>query len=308
MKSPVLASLIDVPIALVVSNKDTLPFRPGSDFELSVVLINKGDRPLGWSQQNPLNLSYRWLTVDGELLERDGRRTTIPVSPLPPGSRVELDVDGSAPEDEGCYQLQLSLVLEGVHWACDVGSDGWVQRVTNVTPAPAWPIDLKDSRGGRALRGAMVAAELARHLENRTFAVEELQTASVSVTASDGSLIDEPKSLFQPMRDWLRTLLGVRGLEQQLADVITLAGNQAQLGRELESHILTLKEELQGNKLLKHGRPQRKENLADNHYDVDARPAFSEGASLRDAVNPQRNSRLSEKPQKSSKAARKPTR
>ena len=252
MQTLVLTSLIDVPISIVVSNKDTLPFRPGNQFELPVVLINKGETPLGWSQQNPLNLSYRWLSEDGELLERDGRRTTIPVTPLVPSKRVEVEMAGISPEDAGSYQLQLSLVLEGVHWACDVASSGWIQRVTNVTPAPAWPADLKVSRGGRALRGAMVAADLARQLEKRTFAVKEAPTESETTTASDLSSVQEPKSFFHPMRNWLRALLGVRGLEQQLVDVIALASSQEQRARELENQISTFKEELQVDlKLLK---------------------------------------------------------
>lgn len=306
MKLLTLTSLIEDPIALIVSNKDTLPFRPGCRFELPVVLINKGERPLSWSRLNPLDLSYRWLTEDGEILERDGRRTAIPVTSLPPGSRVEIEMEGTSPDGEGCYQLQLSLVLEGVHWACDVGPDGWVQRLTNVTPAPAWPTDLKDSRGGRALRGAMVAAELARYLEKQTFAVRAAPTESGTATASESSLTDEPKSLFDPMRDWLRALLGVRGLEQQLVDVIALASSQEQRGRELESQILTLKEELQVDLNLLKDRAIRP-NFADTRYDA---PLVAlEGTSRRGATNAtKRTSRLSKQSPKRSKISRKPAR
>jgi len=308
MQSLVLTSLVAVPISLIVSNKDTLPFRPGSRFELPVVLINNGDRALGWSQQNPLNLSYRWLTEDGELLERDGSRTAIPVCPIAPGSQVEFELAGNAPEDEGCYQLHLSLVLEGVHWACDVGSDGWVQRITYVTPAPAWPIGLKDSRGGRLLRGAMVAAELARHLENRTFAVNSVPTETVAVTAVQPLLPDKPKPLAHPMRDWLRAMLGVRGLEQQLVDVIALASGQERCARDLEHQIVTLKEELLADlKLLKNQVAKPSENLPVTRYDVPL--VTSEAAPPGTAANvSQTTFRLSKGSPKRGRASRKPAR
>jgi len=304
-----LTSLIDVPISLIVSNKDTLPFRPGSQFELPVVLINKGERPIAWSQQNLLTLSYRWLTEDGDMLERDGRRTWLPVTSLPPGSRVELEMEGTSPDDEGCYQLQLSLVLEGVHWACDLGSEGWVQRVTNVIPASAWPTDLKDSRGGRALRGAMVAAELARHLEKRSFAVQVAPTETVTATASESSLTDDPKSLFHLMRDWLRALLGVRGLEQQLVDVIALASSQEQRGRELENQIVSLKEELQVDlNVLKGRATQPRKNFADTRHD--GAPLLALGAVSRAtaATGSQPIPRLSKASSTRSKSSRKPAR
>ena len=289
MQTLVLTSLVDVPIAVIMSNKDTLAFRPGSRFVLPVVLINKGESPLGWSQQNPLNLSYRWLAEDGEMLERDGRRTAIPVTQLPPGSRIELEMEGASPDSEGCYQLQLSLVLEGVHWACDIGSAGWVQRVTNVTPAPAWPTNLKGSPSGRALRGAMVAAELARHLEKRTLAVKVAETDSVIAVET-----------------WLRALLGLRGLEQQLVDVIALASSQEQRGRELENQIVSLKEELQVDlNLLKGRATQPRENFADSHCDAPlvALEVASRGAT---ANVSQRSYRLSKRSPKRGKSSRKP--
>jgi len=305
-----LTSLIDVPISLIVSNKDTLPIRPGSQFEFPIVLTNEGECPVGWSHENPLKLSYRWLTEDGVVIERDGRRTAIPFSPLPPGSRVELELEGSAPDDEGCYQLQLSLVLEGVHWACDVGNEGWVQRVTNVTPAPAWPTDLNNSRGGRALRGAMVAAELARHLDKRTFAVKPVQTEPVKAGATKSSPTTEPKSIFQPMRDWIRALLGVRGLEQQLVDVIALATSQEQRGRELETQIVTLKEELQVDfKLLKDRATRPQPNFTDTRYDASAPSVASQAGSQGPAVKVSRpTSRPSKGSSKSGKISREPAR
>ncbi len=308
MRSTALSSLIDIPIAVIVSNKDAPPIRPGGRFELPVVLINRGDRPIGWSKANPLTMSYRWLSEDGETLERDGRRTAIPVSSIPPGSRVEFDIVGISPEHEGCYELQLSLVLEDIHWACDVESSGWVQRVTNVTPAPAWPAGLKDSHGARALRGALVAAELERHLEKRTFAVKSVATEAVTETTPALTLTDERRSLFHPARDWLRAMLGVRGLEQQLADVFALASGQEQRARELETQIGTLKQELQIDLELLKGRVAQPNQNPDATR-CDAPIAGSDVVSRQTAANvSQAASRLSKGSSKLSKTSRKPTR
>lgn len=312
MRSQALTNLTDVPISVIVSNKDTLPIRPGGRFELPVVLINQSESSIDWSEATPLNMSYRWLSEDGEMIERDGRRTTIPVTSIPPGSRVEIDIVGVSPEHEGCYELQLSLVLEGVHWACDVGSTGWVQRVTNVTPAPAWPAALKHSRGGRALRGAMVAAELARHLERTTFAEKAAPTNVVKAETVDpnSSLIGERTSFLSPARNWLRALLGVRGLEQQLDSVIAMANSQEQRARELEGQILTFKEELQVDlKLLKDRTPQPGANFGETRYHLDVPFVALEATSPAAAANVSRPpSRLSKGSSKRSKSSGKSAR
>jgi FkbM family methyltransferase len=250
MPSVTLASLADAPIDIIASNGNALTLRPGGGFKLPVVLANNGGRPFSWSHQNPLHLSYRWLDQDGEFVERDGLRTILPVAPLAPGSRVEVEMVGASPEREGRYLLQLSLVLEGVHWACDVASAGWLQIIAQVASAPAWPAELRASRGARALRGAMAAAELARHLEGRSFAVVPAPTNALAGAELNGTAAPAPSStalrkrqpVFRRLRSWLRGALGVRGLELQLQEVLAQTSRHEQHVRDLEIHMLSLRE------------------------------------------------------------------
>ena len=245
-------SLIGVPVVISSSNRDKVPFRPGSRFEFPIVLTHNGQHPLEWSQGQPLNISYRWLTPNGEIVEREGLRTALPVGSLAPGARLELDVAGISPDDEGSYLLQLSLVLERIHWACDVGSDGWTQVDTLITPAPAWPAELENSRGGRALRGATAAAELARLVAKKTVAGKlssGFEAASI-VTSDPGcstTATDKHEPARRGLRNWLRGALGVRGLEAQLSEVIQLASRQEEHALELEQQIGMLRQELQGD-------------------------------------------------------------
>lgn len=248
MKSVAPSSLIDVPIVVSFSNKNALPFRPGSRFEVPIVLANEGVYTLDWSPANAPKLAYRWLQDGGDVVERDGLRTSLPTDPLIPGASVEIDLGGISPEVPGVYELQASLVLEGVHWACDVGSAGWAKRRIDVNPGPRWPTNLKDSRGARALRGAMVAAELARGMHKRSFVVSEEATG-----AATGAKANAEASPVMPgrraeaarkLRNWLRCALGVAGLERQLEDVVAIARRQEVRSQELEEQIISLRVEL----------------------------------------------------------------
>jgi len=248
MPRVIVESLVGIPVVIGASNRDKVPFRPGSRFEFPVVLTHNGQDELDWSQQAALNLSYRWLTSKGEVIERDGRRTELPAGALVPGARIELDVVGVSPEDEGSYQLQVSLVLEGAHWACDMGTEGWTQLEALVAPAPAWPDVLSDSNGGRAIRGAMVAAELARSIAKRSIDGKLSLTPPAPAididmdrSASAGTVIF-PRQ--RGMRAWLLAAFGVRGLEKQLSDVIEIANRQEKQALSLEQQIVTLREDL----------------------------------------------------------------
>ena len=244
MPALTLTTLALVPIAVVVSKKDAQPFRPGRYFLLAVVITNNGDRTLEWAREKALNLSYRWVDELGRPIERDGLRTPIPTSKLEPGVQVEVELRGAAPEHPGVFELQVSLVLEGVHWACDLGSTGWDRREVAVTAAPAWPTEFKDSRGARSLRGAILAHELARMLDEGTFADqhEVLSTAVSTESLGDGKL--ETVSGLARLRERVRHALGVDGLERQLAAVLALASRQDQQAKGLEQQISMLREQL----------------------------------------------------------------
>ena len=248
MKSVARTSLVDVPIVLSFSNKGSPAVRPGSRFEIPIVLANVGDAPLNWKSGGAPSLAYRWIGQGGEVVERDGLRTPFPSGLVEAGSRVELDLGGISPETPGNYELQVSLVLEGLHWACDVGSVGWTQRAVNVSPAPPWPTHLKGSRGARALRGAMVASKLERLLEQRSFAMQHEASNEKGENEATGRPVqsnsDSRANVVVKFRTWLRDALGVTGLQTQLGEVVALASRQEEQALELEKQFLLLRGEL----------------------------------------------------------------
>ena len=242
-----LASLNDVSINVVATMKGGISFRPSSRFSIPVSLTNLSDRSLEWTDRNALNLAYRWLGEDGEMVERDGRRTFMPVDQLSPGNQLDLEMLGNTPDATGIYRLQISLLLEGIHWARDVAPTGWAEFVVHVVPAPAWPEALRHSRGGRALRGAMVAHELGRLLTKQSFDINPARARAESEidVASQSAPIKVPKARpYDRLRDRLRAILGVSGLQNQLENVLATTNRQERLVRELESQLLLLRGDL----------------------------------------------------------------
>lgn len=249
MQSVRLNTLVDVQVVIDATNREATPIRPGSHFSFPIRLTNVGDRSLEWSDPHPLNVSYRWLSEEGEVLERDGRRTVMPVERLLPGERHELQVRGEAPSNAGLYHLQVSLVLEGVHWACDVSPTGWSTVALQLVPAPVWPEALLTSVGGRAIRGALIASEFERLLDRHSFSLKLL----VGVGADDlhrsrGSVLGSDQPTRKPWRgrisEWFRDALGMAALQRQVDEVLEIVLRQEHIGRELESQILSLREDL----------------------------------------------------------------
>jgi hypothetical protein len=72
------------------------------------------------TEEAPINLSYRWLKLDGTIVVDNGQRTPIPAS-IVPGETIALNaiVEPPAP---GQYQLSLTLVQENVGWFADRGA------------------------------------------------------------------------------------------------------------------------------------------------------------------------------------------
>jgi len=67
---------------------------------------------------NAVNLSYHWLDRRGRVVVFDGIRTPLP-SDVPSGESVRLKATIQAPEREGRYILEITLVQEGVAWFPD---------------------------------------------------------------------------------------------------------------------------------------------------------------------------------------------
>jgi hypothetical protein len=172
-----LAALDNLPLVLSVRGASPASFAPNAHFTLPLLLSSYSAAALTWAETQPLRLSYRWYDEDGNRIAHEGLRTMLPVSGLEPGSTLEVDLVGTTPHDEGRHILRVSAVLEGVHWACDVDSDAWLDvEVSLASPVP-WPAELSSSQGARAIRGAIAAAALARALHGRTLVVDAASAA-----------------------------------------------------------------------------------------------------------------------------------
>lgn len=68
--------------------------------------------------QQPVTLTYRWLTDDGEIVVADGIRTRLP-SDILPGEGVIIPLRVSVPKECQSLQLVISLVQEAVAWFVD---------------------------------------------------------------------------------------------------------------------------------------------------------------------------------------------
>jgi hypothetical protein len=249
MKPTPLTSLAKIPISIVSSNKLVAPFRPRAGFKLPIVVQMTGPGTVQWSKENALNLSYRWFDDKGGCVDREGRRTALSVDHLVSGDRVEVDVAGSTPDEPGVFQLTVSLVLEGVEWACDVTQSGWMEKTVPVTMGPAWPTELRSSAGGRALRGALVAAEIARTVvaereseaagreraaeddDGRRALVKAVPLRAVSVTAK--------------MKSRLRRAIGIDEIHDQLETLLSSAHRQERNAAALEAEVQALKDQLE---------------------------------------------------------------
>jgi glycosyltransferase involved in cell wall biosynthesis len=86
---------------------------------LVLELTNRGMVPWLNTGRHATMLSYHWRTHDGALVA-EGPHVTVPL-PVPPGRQVVLEMPVIAPPEPGSYQLEVSLVEEGVGWFTDFG-------------------------------------------------------------------------------------------------------------------------------------------------------------------------------------------
>lgn len=88
-------------------------------------------------------LSYRWKTLDDQVVVENGVRT-YPAGDIPPGEVFRAHQEVKAPGEPGTYVLELDLVYELVSWF-SWQNDNNVQRlqfeVVSELPTPATPTD-----------------------------------------------------------------------------------------------------------------------------------------------------------------------
>lgn len=217
-------------------------YNAGSSFNLPLLLRNAGKRSVACSDAHPLHLSYRWINEAGEMVERDGMRTSI-ATPPEPENEIAVALSGRTPNEPGKYRLLSSLVLEGVHWACDVDEHGWTELNVRVQPPPAWPSELRNSTGGKALRGAVTRAGLARSLDGNTssmpteapgYAVVDRSTSSPDPLTVSNAL---PLAHGNRFRNWVRRTLGIRNVQQDLERIANAVTRQEQRSTDLHNYL-----------------------------------------------------------------------
>jgi hypothetical protein len=98
-------TLLDVPAELCAAEKTSL--------RLELTHTGAGER-FASRFAHPVHLSYHWLR-GGQVAVWDGLRTQLPHDMFP-GDRTRCLVDVHAPPKPGTYQLQVTLVQEGVCW------------------------------------------------------------------------------------------------------------------------------------------------------------------------------------------------
>jgi hypothetical protein len=137
----------DARIVLRVSAPRLTTVDPGQIFYLGVIVTNGTDQPIGFSGDNPFQLSYWWLGEDGHrLVEEPVRCHQLWRSG--PNASCNLLCRASAPKEAGTYSLVLGLVQEGVRWLdeANVTAGKWNVRPRSSFSPDGAPID--SARGG----------------------------------------------------------------------------------------------------------------------------------------------------------------
>lgn len=197
MASPLaLTSLREGPLTLSVLSSEQ-SWTPGREFAVPCTVRNVSDTDLALQGAGSvLHVAYRWYSENGECLDSEGRRTKVP-SPIAAAASQKVVVAGLLPDRAGRYRLLISLVLEGVHWACDVSDQGWAAIDVTLTAPPVWPDELRNSSAGKAMRGALARLELQDNLRSKGF-----DLAGVTEPGQEPAPVLQPASLpMEPVVD-----------------------------------------------------------------------------------------------------------
>lgn len=115
------------PVSRVWANRTT---------HVELELQNLGTEP--WAEASGDHLAYHWLDLDGQVVERDGLRTSFR-KPVQPGERVIVRATLRGPSQPGEYRLQWELVREHERWygaPAQIGAGrAWVAEQLPITRA-----------------------------------------------------------------------------------------------------------------------------------------------------------------------------
>ncbi len=111
---------------------------PSEVRRVSVALRNVGDR--AWEPEAGDRLAYHWRTVEGALVQRDGRRSELPQR-VEPGDVVTVDAKLIAPTEPGAYVLAWRMLREGEGWFPEDPDASVSVTVRGAGPALAWSVN-----------------------------------------------------------------------------------------------------------------------------------------------------------------------
>ena len=100
----------------------------GEAKSLPVSVTNSGNIAWNATGPNPVDLAYRLVDQDGNVVIAEGTRTPL-AADVPPGGTAALTLSYVAPSRAGTYTLVIDLVREGVAWFAALGSAPFRQSV-----------------------------------------------------------------------------------------------------------------------------------------------------------------------------------
>lgn len=117
-------------ITALVTN---LRLRAGGSCEVPIEATNIGTEP--WFRtipSRPVNVGYRWLDSQGNVLPIEGNRAALDRDVVQPGQSCRALLTVTAPPVPGAYQLWISMVQEHVAWFHERGAKPLILPVTIV--------------------------------------------------------------------------------------------------------------------------------------------------------------------------------
>lgn len=107
-------------------------------FVLPVHLKNASDQTWVNTSCNPINLTYRWLDLEGNAVVADGKRTHLPVLAVLPGQIITTQMEVVAPVLPGRFRLVLLPVQEMHCWFDDKGFAPLTLEMAVIARESAW--------------------------------------------------------------------------------------------------------------------------------------------------------------------------
>lgn len=225
---------------------------PSKLIDFDVEIYNHSKNGLVWDKEFPVNLSYRWYMSDGSIVIPDGDRIKIG-SFILPQERRKFRITVQIPEMVGDFVLRFSCVQEGQFWFCEQFQGGGFDVAVSIAEPAVWPIELNEMIAARALRGGVVARDLAAKLAVAPIicapegevaeAAEVAEARSIEPMPDLALMAPRPIEHLEPLSldvDKGRVAAAVRSIEHQFAPKASGFGWRQWLSHPLKTFVRTL--------------------------------------------------------------------